>query len=1532
MQELFLIMKNFINNKSYRGEKMHKINKVLLLLITVLFFAGSIGVFALTKNYDSKADGKNGNEQIQRNVTNVFDLQRNTVSNIQFYTTNYGIFGLNIAQNIGGGVWPRGSLNQYIFGGGIWFAAVKKRPNSDLYKKYVEVTYNPNNGNSWMVPGRMNPDPDNHGQDAVDVTDIYRYQTYFSTDFRPGDGKSVAGGQYVWPVWDDLPDPDTLKKLRYMGHIIDDNTLRTTTQYPKGPAFISEEDIVSVFKDTDLSRFDGGKDLRSGDGYPLRIQFENYIYSWSFGQYKDFIFLRYDMINNSKDTLKECWMAPAMDIDIARIPNTQAGASNDRVRYYTEEPGLNLAAQWTNGDQGEEGKGFGYLGFNFLESPAVDEEGYIRKDKRSYTTKEQIGLKTFRNWVIADDINGDDARYNFMSSRRTDGDDGPGDKRFMMATGPFNMRPKDTVRVIVGVILANPSVRDNADGSKEDMAGLVEKTRFAQTVYDNNFRAPAPPERGDFNFKWTPLNNAIKLEWNGAMENSEDKYEAGLGFLGYKLFRARRPDLDSFDVNTIAPTPQNSANKGPFGWKQIAQWEMPTPFMKSVRRAGVETNNTNYPLIDSMRVAGMAWKNVIARVDTVIVGKDTTLNITWKPAVDTFGIKVLKVGKGIILAGPDAYVLKYMTNNNFIIPIIAGVDTNELSKPWGTYFKNKAGSTFPIYADPFKNYDTDQGNFASLNRVLKEDLYGTVSLNRALLAYNPLYWKKEATPLANPGDTAILPERVGDTINLKNTYRWINFQGVSQIVYDRMVPIDIYSALKDSLNIKQALDSVYSYIKRGLAKVSFPQMETTPEVRNVIQSYMATVTNNRTYLDVGDEDHVGTIIYNDDPTKTKKLLNNIDYYYKMLGYDEGDFSQPTPRKQNSASPGLPNFVVAYPRAGEVGKKAEFKVTYVDSARIGGLYNFKFFSTDDERVAQLFAGHELELEFQPVALPINITIPGRTTATDLGIYLRRMILKDLTTNQILFDSTTFFEETPCRYSGLFGLEGLFTENGASFYGADSLIQDTVFKEKTYDMGLPFSHAMVTRSGKITTGDFSTYGYCYAMDLKPPAYGTIGFAFNFTMQQYGGRFRPDSTSMNIQFDSMGVVTKPVDKTIINIIDVDATEYDPSKINTTQRLIDKPAQLGFYGMPQGWAIGPVRIFPVFGTFNNGPAVYKVTFLPGGTEAMDIQFGLGANKKHNKFTVPYLTMKVENVFNYDILDENGKTLKVRYPGEIKHMVIDSIPGTDYPTPPNLRERWAEFLDKYNLSAYAWVNGRGDNARNKLKAQQGYLFGFGTGSEDVNVGTQGRYYLSCKSDDGVDQIDFTHIFNGSGVQFAFDYANKGRQFAAQGRWISVDVASYSYGKDFAANDEVTLKTAGGASGMPLPGAKVRASISSTKPDNDQYTDDMMSKVKIVPNPYYITHQGQRSPYDAKIYFTKLPKSCTIDIYTVNGDLIRSMKHDETSADGPETHAVEVWDLLSLNKQRVQSQTLVAVIKSANGAQASINFTVIVGGFRLIQE
>ncbi|MEO0069960.1 MAG: hypothetical protein ABIK18_04110 [candidate division WOR-3 bacterium] len=72
--------------------------------------------------------------------------------------------------------------------------------------------------------------------------------------------------------------------------------------------------------------------------------------------------------------------------------------------------------------------------------------------------------------------------------------------------------------------------------------------------------------------------------------------------------------------------------------------------------------------------------------------------------------------------------------------------------------------------------------------------------------------------------------------------------------------------------------------------------------------------------------------------------------------------------------------------------------------------------------------------------------------------------------------------------------------------------------------------------------------------------------------------------------------------------------------------------------------------------------------------------------------------------------------------------------------------------------------------------------------------------------------------------------------------------------------------------------------------------VKVVPNPYLITNEWQRSRYQRKLKFINLPPECTIRIFTTNGELIKTLKHSQRlkgSAQPNELGGDEWWDLLT---------------------------------------
>jgi hypothetical protein len=98
-------------------------------------------------------------------------------------------------------------------------------------------------------------------------------------------------------------------------------------------------------------------------------------------------------------------------------------------------------------------------------------------------------------------------------------------------------------------------------------------------------------------------------------------------------------------------------------------------------------------------------------------------------------------------------------------------------------------------------------------------------------------------------------------------------------------------------------------------------------------------------------------------------------------------------------------------------------------------------------------------------------------------------------------------------------------------------------------------------------------------------------------------------------------------------------------------------------------------------------------------------------------------------------------------------------------------------------------------------------------------------------------------------------------------------------------------------------------------TDAIMDQIKIVPNPYLARHEAERG--ERQIYFNYLPDECTIRIYTVALDLVKTIHHQGGSR--------EVWNLQTEGGQIVASQMLYAYIETTNGAKTIKKFSVIVG-------
>lgn len=1441
-----------MNMKQNTGDVM---NQRWMLCITVATMLAMVTVTAQAGTAGTSPKSKDkGGESVQRTPRGVFDQQRNVVSNVDFQITNYGIFGFDVRNGVGGTFWPRGRRNQYIFAGGAWFGARKRPPGSDSLRKRVMITYNPNSGLSWMVPGTIED-----GDDVNTSTDggVNKYRTYFSTDFNSTDGQDFQNPTFPrWPVWDTNPN-DTIRYSNYFGLYVNDPAQRFKTNYPKGPAFISEEDVFCVYKDTDLSYYEGGVTKRKADGYPFGMQIEQIVYSWGFGDYADFVFLKYMFIHPTKyqDTLFDCWMAAVQDVDIALQTNPVGGAQNDLARYYNESPELNLAVQWSNGDRGEANQGFGYLGFNFLESPAIDAEKYLRKDKRQFPLTEQLGLRTMRNWPITEDPIENEDRYNFISSGRIeDNAPSPGDRRLMMATGPFNMRPGDSARIVVGIILGSTALGGDATGTTEDMAELVRKVRFAQFVYDNQFRAPKPPEisiikgapagstTGVNSFitippeGFLPLNNAVAFQWDSTAELSVDTLERGLDFLGYRIYRARRTDQDTFAVDY-----QENARKGPLAWKQIGQYQLASPFLKD---ASVTIGNTG------------------VRMDQFTI------------------IDVIKPGQK-----------KFMVVR----------ELNFGQEPWGSYFSQLLRARDPRYGIRINRTDSTIITSGTTAGVPNFDKLDSIRFT---------YFTTLIETLPTVG-------RTGQTLQLDTV--------AAKVAKDSLVKLILARRVKQDPFLFNDTDTIVgSDGSKTTVATKRPWEETNEVRRGLIARTMNQLTGGRVFFDVGDDNRDGRVTYSSNPEASEKLINNIDYTYAVRAYDEGDFLLPTPSKLNNRSVGLPNVVTATPLASRPGKAVSFTFTTDEKNRkkLGGIYNVRLLVDDPQRFNQLFAGRTLELEFFRLWGGFNRD-PSATTA-GYGLYGVVFILRDSATREELNTWSSYLPPDLCGGSGTGGLPGYFSENSGVYVDSFGVTIDTAYnsdgsimKIDTTTFGLPDSREKVIRSGTFTSD-----AYCLPNKY---AYGALGVAFDYAMEQWGGEYR---------LDTAYVQSGP------QLHNIKPSNNAAAVYNNTNDLNPAPAYLQ---LPPGFV--PQNPWSV--SYNNGPGIYEVTFKEGGTETITTKFKLGATEagKDSNMTfpnVPYLTYEVKNVYSFDRADPlpNGSvgTAKVQYDFTLSPQVIDF----DQLEPVNQRKFppvEPVLIGNYSSAAFGWRNSRVGEYRPAPTGSPLYAAENNTGRP---VGQQNRYYRSRNvSTTGIDTLDFTHVFSVAGAQYVVDYAMYGRRASgipAVGNPPSNANPPSAYPtEDFKAGDKIVFATFGGAFGFPFDSTKAYIKVApydeyAATTSSQSYTDEQLEQVQVVPNPYYVTHEGVSTPFEGKIYFTRLPRVCTITIYNTNGEIITTIEHNELNGVTPDKAGADVWTLISKNNQRVASQMLVAKIETPEGASVYRKFAVVVGPARVVGD
>ena len=115
-----------------------------------------------------------------------------------------------------------------------------------------------------------------------------------------------------------------------------------------------------------------------------------------------------------------------------------------------------------------------------------------------------------------------------------------------------------------------------------------------------------------------------------------------------------------------------------------------------------------------------------------------------------------------------------------------------------------------------------------------------------------------------------------------------------------------------------------------------------------------------------------------------------------------------------------------------------------------------------------------------------------------------------------------------------------------------------------------------------------------------------------------------------------------------------------------------------------------------------------------------------------------------------------------------------------------------------------------------------------------------------------------------------------------------------------------------------------------------LERIRVVPNPYFITNRTVTAVGTDKIFFTHLPPRCTIRIYTLAGELVREIEHesfapfnaDERLAQG-DKGGTETFDLLNLYNQALASGVYIYHVEARDDSNDVIGNKI--GRFAIIR-
>jgi hypothetical protein len=240
----------------------------------------------------------------------------------------------------------------------------------------------------------------------------------------------------------------------------------------------------------------------------LGLEMTQTIYQWNYEYNEDYFFVVLEIKNNSQNDYTDFAFGLYCDFDVGGYhpPTHENGRLGDLVAF---DSSMNLA--WTYDEDGyDPGWGplvkCGMMGTKYIETP------------------DDIGMTAFRTGRWENLPDDDPGKYALIDSQTFEQSLPPTDQYYVQCTRGIDLASGKTIRIVFALVAGH------TEGE------LKKNAAMAQTVYDNHFVGPEPPQPAKL--VATPGYKRVKLLWNNYSEIYPDPLTGKVDFKGFKIYRS----------------------------------------------------------------------------------------------------------------------------------------------------------------------------------------------------------------------------------------------------------------------------------------------------------------------------------------------------------------------------------------------------------------------------------------------------------------------------------------------------------------------------------------------------------------------------------------------------------------------------------------------------------------------------------------------------------------------------------------------------------------------------------------------------------------------------------------------------------------------------------------------------------------------------------------------------------------------------------------------------------------------------------